>query len=103
MNKLNLLKILPTSINVKVFKGKSGRLIAELPEYDIFTEVDEGMAELLWGVNDLIFTFFDVPKKYHGNICYHPREKPKELLNEEKPQPFKRYLDDSFIKNVCFQ
>ncbi|MFH1289497.1 MAG: hypothetical protein ABIH88_02135 [Patescibacteria group bacterium] len=60
---------LPAVIKVKIIKTKEGSYIAELPKYDIFTEADS-LLELDYNINDLIYTFFDMPKKYHGKIVY---------------------------------
>lgn len=56
---------LPKVIKVKIIKTKEGNYIADLPEYDIFTEADNPL-KLDYYINDLIYTFFDVPKKYQG-------------------------------------
>ena len=63
--------LLPSKIRVKVIQEKSGFLFAELPEYDVFTEANS-FNELLVNVNDLVYTFFDVPQKDRGKIVYMP-------------------------------
>lgn len=72
---------LPKVIKVKIIKTKEGIFIAELPQYDIFTE-GESLFELDYLINDLIYTFFDVPKKYHGKIVYRRVIKRKKDLEE---------------------
>lgn len=67
-----VLKI-PKTIIVKVRVGKSGCLTATLPKLGIFTEADD-LTHLFFQVNDLIYTHFDVPKKYHGKINFVPSE-----------------------------
>ena len=69
MNKLRL----PTVIKVKVVKGKEGGYIAEMPEYDMHTESDS-LSGLDYMINDLIYAYFDVPKKYWGKIWYRAQE-----------------------------
>ncbi len=53
---------LPNSIKVDIKKGESGCYLAYLPEYDIFTESDS-LEDIDFQINDLIYAFFDVPKK----------------------------------------
>lgn len=78
------MKNLPNKIEVKVMKNpRTGVFIAELPEYDIFTESDS-FNELIFQVNDLIYTYFEVPKKSHGNIWYMP---PQVTTLAEKQNP----------------
>lgn len=62
---------LPSAIHVDVSKGTSGVLLAKLTQYNIFTEADS-LNDLFLQVNDLIYTYFDVPKKYQGQITYIP-------------------------------
>lgn len=70
---------LPQRILVKLSPGeKSGAIIAELLEYDVFTEIDS-LLELDDQVNDLIYTLFEVPKEFQGAIKYEP-EKPKKEI-----------------------
>lgn len=64
-------KLLPSKIKVKVAQEKSGVLFAELPEYDIFTEADT-FNELIINVNDLVYTYFDLPKKDRSKVWYAP-------------------------------
>lgn len=88
MSLKNLVKLLPDPIKVTVIKGKSGVLIAELKEYDIFTEA-ESFNELIFNINDLIYTYFEIPKKYQGKIFYIP----------EKPED-QRIIDKSVLFNI---
>lgn len=63
---------LPNKIRVRVVKNKqTGVFLANLPEYDIFTESDS-YSGLIFQVNDLIYTYFDIPKKLHGKVWYMP-------------------------------
>lgn len=70
MKKKDLLK-LPQKIKVSVSKGESGCLVAQLPEFDIFTEADN-LSHLFFQVNDLIYTYFNIPKKYQNEIYFRP-------------------------------
>lgn len=69
--------LLPPKIKVKIFKGKSGVFIAELPEYDISTEADS-ILEVDELINDLIYVYFDVPKEYRKAIRYVSEDLKKE-------------------------
>ena len=87
MKKIGFSK-LPESISVNVKKGESGCLLAELPEYDVFTEADD-LNHLYFQVNDLIYTYFDVPKKYQDKISFIPPLSARhELIKiaEQKPE-----------------
>lgn len=66
---------LPSEIKVKVIKEKSGVYFAELVEYGIFTEADSPQ-ELIFNINDLIYSFFDISKRDRTKIWYMPRELP---------------------------
>ena len=50
---------------------RSGVFVIELPELDVFTEASS-IEEIHDQVNDLIYTYFDIPKKYQGEIVYCP-------------------------------
>ncbi|HWY79285.1 MAG TPA: hypothetical protein VNW29_02915 [Candidatus Sulfotelmatobacter sp.] len=64
---------LPRFIKVDVKKSLTGNLIADLPDLDIFTEAND-LNELFINVNDLIYTFYDIPKKYHDQIRFIPSD-----------------------------
>ncbi len=73
---------LPQSVKVKIFQGKSGAYIAELPEYEIFTEADSSF-ELDFLINDLIYAYFDVPKEIQKFIRYVPKQQEKKTSLED--------------------
>jgi len=79
-NKINFPK-LPKKITVDIKKGESGRYLAYLPEYDIFTEA-VNPTHLFFQVNDLIYTFFDVPRKYQSEVCFIPPITVRQQLSE---------------------
>ena len=79
MKKITDFPKLPDRIKVSVIKGESGALLAKLPDYDVFTEADN-LNDLVIQVNDLIYTFFDVPKKYHDDIFFQPERATQEML-----------------------
>lgn len=70
---------LPHTILVKLSPGeKRGIIIAELVEYDVFTEVDS-LLELDDQINDLIYTLFEVPREFQKSIKYEPIKPKKEI------------------------
>lgn len=69
---------LPSSIQVNISKGTSGVWIANLPEYDIFTEADN-IWEIDNLINDLVFTYFDVPKELQASVRYVPSQPKDEI------------------------
>lgn len=71
-----LFQHLPDKVKVNIVKGKSGSFIAELPEYDVFTEA-KTLIELNANINDLIYAYFDVPKEYQSEIWYSPATRKK--------------------------
>ena len=63
---------LPKEIIVKIRENKkNGVFLAELPKYDIFTEANT-FNDLVFMVNDLIYTYFDVPAKLRNKFWYTP-------------------------------
>jgi len=74
---------LPNKILVSIHRGKSGAWIADLPQYDIFTEADSQI-ELDYFINDLIFSHFEVPDMVRKMIRYSPRPEPKEVEQESR-------------------
>lgn len=84
---------LPSVIQVDVSKGESGILLANLSKYDVFTEADN-LNELFLQVNDLIYAYFEIPKKYQDKVCYVP---PKgiqaDLVRIAEQQTTKKYSE----------
>lgn len=78
--KINFPK-LPDKIIVDIKIGSMGRYLAYLPEYDIFTEANNP-EHLFFQVNDLIYTFFDVPKKYQSEVFFVPPVKVRDELSK---------------------
>ena len=79
---------LPRELSVQVRKGESGILLADLPELYLFTEAED-LNELFFTVNDLIITYFNIPKKFQNKINYSPTKEAQEFLLEivnSKPQ-----------------
>lgn len=100
--KKKLLPKLPAIIKVKVAETPSGKYIADLPEYDVFTEVDT-LGELEFYVNDLIYAFFDVPKKFQGKIWYQPIKRTKrDLLKIDAPLAYKAFLTQEVFNKYRF-
>jgi len=64
---------LPDKIKIKIIKTKHGNYLAELVDYDVFTQA-KSFEELLYSVNDLIYTYFDIPKDLQKHIWYQPKK-----------------------------
>ena len=62
---------LPAHIAVHIQKGDSGVLVATLDAFNAITEASD-LNELFFNVNDLIYTIFDIPKKYQNEIQFLP-------------------------------
>lgn len=79
---------LPSEIKVKIFQGKSGKWIVELPQFDLFAQADSPL-EFDFLINDLMYISFDVPKglqKYIRYVAKKPAERAglKDLLMFQK-------------------
>lgn len=85
-------QFLPHKIQARILRGKSGVFIAELPEYDVSTEADT-----LWAlddqINDLIFTLFEVPKKFQKLIRYVSEASRKQIDIAEKYFIFQKFIN----------
>lgn len=64
---------LPETIKVTITKLPKGKYLAELASYGVFTEADnsESLSDL---INDLIYTYFDIPKNLQREFFYKPKE-----------------------------
>lgn len=83
---------LPNTINVKIKKGLSGCYVIVLPEYNIFTEADS-REEIDFQVNDLIYTYFNIPKKFQEKVWYRPVKQKSSLLEVNYPLSFKMFVE----------
>lgn len=95
---------LPKEIQVKMKQNKkTGVFVAKLPEYDLFTESDS-FSGLLFMVNDLIYTFFDIPESMRGKIWYSPPLK-KQIEHKLPINPilFSALTTSNSNKNFIFQ
>lgn len=80
MKDLKALEQLPEELDVKLSKNPKTRVwIAQIKNLDVFTEADD-LIGLIYNVNDLIYAFFDIPKKFQHKVWYMP--KPKIQLDE---------------------
>ena len=86
---------LPSKIKVRITSGSSGRFIAELPEYGIHTEADS-QSGLDYMINDLIYAYFDVPKKYWGRIWYR-KQVPISTIKQPEVNLRKLLLYEKYI------
>jgi len=79
-------KELPDVIHVKIKRGKSGRFIIYLPDFDTTSEAD-CREDIDFIINDLIYTIFDIPKNLQGKIWYKPAKRTS-LVEVDVKQPF---------------
>ncbi len=92
MNKVMKSLNLPLIIKVRISKGKSGSYLAEFPEHNIHTESDS-LSGLDFMINDLVYAYFDVPKKYWGKITYRKKEiKPKPQADLRKLLAYQQFI-----------
>lgn len=82
--------LLPSKIKIRIFKGQSGVIIAELPDYDISTEADS-ILEVDDLINDLIYVYFDVPKNLRKTVRYIP-EQPRQEIDLESLLIFQKFI-----------
>lgn len=83
---------LPENIKIRVLRGEMGKYIAELIDYNVFTEADN-LCELDYLINDLIYIYFDVPVKMRKNIKYIlPEFKPSLLTSSSNYMNYQKYL-----------
>lgn len=75
-------KKLPLEIKVKIKKEESGIIFAELCDYGIFTEANS-FNELIFNVNDLVCSFFDISSKDRYKFWYLPSEEKLQLKQKE--------------------
>jgi hypothetical protein len=102
---------LPAQIEVQIQKGDSGVLIATLDEYSSVTEAND-LNELFFNVNDLIYTIFDIPKKYQNEIQFLPtmearinmvriaRSSSKQISEQIKFGQFRKSIDSSLVPSA---
>jgi len=73
---------LPKTIDVEIKKLSKGKFFVSLVKLGVFTEVDSEQ-ELNHMINDLIYTYYDVPK--HLQKQFHYRSRDDEEYNKAKP------------------
>lgn len=97
---------IPKFLKVDVKKGQKGVLIVELPQFTIATEAND-LNELFFNVNDLIYTYFDIPKKYQDKICFVPnvtaREQLVKIAQESAKSKFSQFKMQTFYTEDLFR
>ena len=84
MENLKILKQLPEELDVKLSRNpKTGIWVANIKNLDIFTEADD-LIGLIYNVNDLIYAFFDIPKKLQHKVWYIPPFIQKPVIQNPK-------------------
>jgi len=83
---------LPENVKIRILHTETGKYVAELIDYNVFTEADS-LCELDFLINDLICVYFDVPKKMRKNIKYVlPEFKPNLLTSSSSCTNYQKYL-----------
>lgn len=68
MKNLTIFEQLPEVLDVKVSRNpKTGIWLAHIKGLEVFTEADD-LIGLIYNVNDLIYAFFDIPKKMQHKL-----------------------------------
>lgn len=105
---INKLEGLPKYFIIKALRNKKTNVwIAQIENYDICTEADS-FYELVINVNDLIYTYFDIPKKLQSQIRYLPpmleqySEEKKKTSIEEQVR-FTMLVNPSLLANSSFK
>ena len=95
MKNLKTLEQLPEQLDVKLSRNpKTGIWIASIKNLDVFTEADD-LIGLIYNVNDLIYAFFDIPKKLQNKVWYIPP-----FIQEPAIQNSKTYLGELIKFNI---
>lgn len=95
MKKLKIIEQLPEELNVKISRNpKTGIWIASIKNLDVFTEADDLMG-LIYNVNDLVYAFFDIPKKLQHKVWYKPP-----FIQEPVAQQQKNQLEELIKFNI---
>ena len=87
---------LPEVIRVKINKLPKGRVFVELTDLGVFTEADNEN-ELDFMINDLIYSYFDVPKEFQKQFHYKPAEdkdfeKAKKILMYSTANFYRKFM-----------
>lgn len=61
---ISLIKLFPAKISVTIHRSEDGGFWAEINDLDGCATQGETLSELLEMINDCVYTYFDVPKKY---------------------------------------
>lgn len=96
---------IPKYLKVDVKKGETGVLIAALPTLGVSTEAED-LNELFLNVNDLVYTYFDISKKYQEGVCFVPNVAAREILvkiaSEPKTKRFSQFkLKPFYTEELC--
>jgi hypothetical protein len=97
MKKIDLLQQLPESFKINTMRNKkTGVWVAELTELDLCTEADSFFG-LILNVNDLIYTYFDIPKAIQPKVFYMP---PEPLEKSENATHLKSNVENQMTFNI---
>jgi hypothetical protein len=99
MKKSKYLLKLPNVIKVRVFRTKESNYVAELVDYDVFTQAKTS-EELQFMVNDLIYEYFDLPKNIQNHVWYKPKQE-KPITRTEEYLPYQILASKQFRPHLC--
>lgn len=99
MKKNGHLSKLPEIIKVQVARTKEGNYIAELVDYDVFTQA-KSFEELQFMVNDLIYEYFDLPKNIQNHVWYKPKQE-KPITRTEELLPYQILASKQVSTYLC--
>jgi len=94
-------KKIPKYLTVNVQKGESGALIAEVSDLGVTTEAND-LNELFINVNDLIYTYFDIPKKYQDQIQFIPNITARMELVKTASEEYKKDKSEDVKLNTYY-
>ncbi len=76
-------KLLPKKITLKINKTEKGGFWVKIKEFPHCYTQAKDLTELIEMVNDAIYTYLEIPKKFKGKLGYYL---PKEVASEAKRQ-----------------
>jgi len=86
---------IPEVIHVKLIRTKERNYIAELVDYDVFTQA-KSIEELPFYINDLIYTLFDIPKELQSDVWYQPKKESKITSVDKISLPYQILVSKKF-------
>jgi len=88
MNKIeSYKKLLPETLSVKIHRGDGNRLVAEITNFPhCFTQAKD-YDELIPMVNDVVYTYLEIPIKHMKELGYYVPQWQKKILEALSKKP----------------